>query len=75
MPLNVRKVGGDLYVVHATPPQVQYEWFSASMTSREAIHELLNRGSHQNDVGDAFYAAHPHWLTQIERPDGHGEAK
>ena len=31
------------------------------------VAELLARGCHQTDIGDAFYKADPEWLSRTER--------
>jgi hypothetical protein len=36
---------------------------SGPMTRDELIKELRNFGWHQTDIGDAFYAADPDWLS------------
>jgi hypothetical protein len=33
------------------------------------VHELLRRGCHQTDIGDAFYDADDDWLLRIEDED------
>jgi hypothetical protein len=51
------------YIVHATPPDVAVEWQSTEpMTAHALIEQLLKRGAHQTDIGDALYSADPHWL-------------
>ncbi len=55
---------GSLYNVHATPPHVREEWVTPDPIDRRAvIGELISRGAHQTDVGDALYEAHPNWLS------------
>jgi hypothetical protein len=41
------------------------EWSTSEpMNTDKLIEELLKRGIHQIDIGDAFYAADPDWLTK-----------
>jgi hypothetical protein len=61
--IEIAKVPGG-YVVHATPPHVKAEWRSERpMAAKDLIVELLGRGAHQTDIGDAFYSADPNWLV------------
>ena len=39
------------------------------MPVSELIAALLQRGCHQTDIGDAFYAANPNWLADVSSPD------
>jgi hypothetical protein len=56
-----KALGG--YVAHATPPHVKAEWRSdRPMAVKDLIAELLGRGAHQTDIGDAFYFADPNWV-------------
>jgi hypothetical protein len=56
-----KALGG--YVAHATPPHVKAEWRSdRPMAVKDVIAELLGRGAHQTDIGDAFYLADPNWV-------------
>jgi hypothetical protein len=34
------------------------------MSADQIVEELLSRGAHQTDIGDAFYAANPQWLDK-----------
>jgi hypothetical protein len=64
MPIRIRKVSKGLYVASATPPDVHQEWSSVTPLDRDSLIEnLLSRGAHQTDVGDAFYEADPEWLV------------
>jgi hypothetical protein len=55
---------GSLYAAHATPPHVREEWISDSpLPTRALVDELLSRGAHQTDIGDAFYEADPNWIS------------
>lgn len=37
---------------------------NAPMTKRQVIDSLLERGWHQQDIGDAFYEADPDWVDR-----------
>jgi hypothetical protein len=63
MPIRITKVSKGLYIASATPPDVDEEWSTMIPLDRHALIEnLLSRGAHQTDVGDAFYEADPEWL-------------
>jgi hypothetical protein len=64
MPITIEKVDGG-YVARVTPPHGDgVPWESEHPQSAEALaSELLSRGCHQTDIGDALYAADPDWLS------------
>lgn len=54
---------GDLYEATVSPPHSDVAWRSTTpMTADALVNALLDRGCHQTDIGDAFYAADPNWL-------------
>jgi hypothetical protein len=59
------------YEAIATPPHVSGAAWQSShpMPVGELIAALLQRGCHQTDIGDAFYAANPNWLADVSSPD------
>ena len=60
------------YEAVATPPHVKTPWqTNAPSPARELIAALLELGCHQTDIGDAFYAANPNWLSEMssQNPD------
>jgi hypothetical protein len=61
--IMVKRVGA-LYAADVTPPHDGGDpWESgAPMCVDDLVAELLSRGCHQTDIGDAFYAADPEWL-------------
>lgn len=63
----VIKQSGSGYEAVATPPHVTAPaWQSSqSMPAAELIAALVERGYHQTDVGDAFHAANPNWLSEL----------
>ena len=62
MSIYIQKVLGG-YFCQATPPHTQGEWRTPDVYTRdEIIDALIQRGAHQTDIGDAFYAADPEWL-------------
>jgi len=66
MSITIRALPNGLYEGAATPPHVREAWSSTRpLTADQLIGELKARGSHQTDIGDAFYEADPGWL---ERP-------
>jgi hypothetical protein len=61
--ISIEKVIGG-YEAHATPPHIREEWRTTSpMTANSLAAELLTRGAHQTDIGDAFSAADPNWIS------------
>ena len=55
-------VGG--YRVAATPPHTRVDYHSPEALSvAQVIEELTKRAAHQTDIGDAFYAANPDWIS------------
>ena len=69
MALKIVRVSDDLYSVCATPPEVREEWASTEpIRGRQLTRELLDRGAHQTDVGDAMYEADPDWIGKLRDP-------
>ena len=65
MTIKIKMISNGLYTATCTPPGVVSEWSTITpLTSDRLIEELLHRGAHQTDIGDAFYAADPDWLTR-----------
>lgn len=64
--LKIVRISDDLYSVYATPPEVGEDWSPIGpIRGRQLTRELLNRGAHQTDVGDAMYEADPDWIRQL----------
>jgi hypothetical protein len=65
MPISIRRIG-DGYVATVTPPHGENTTWSAAepMTRGDLIDQLRSLGCHTTDIGDAFYAAEPEWLTR-----------
>lgn len=65
MAVTIEKVDGG-YVARVTPPHGDGQpWASDRPQSAEALaSELLARGCHQTDIGDAFFDADPGWLSK-----------
>jgi hypothetical protein len=64
MPITIERVGS-LYVATATPPHSDVEYVSEAPEAADAVIDALRaRGCHQTDIGDAFYAADPDWLSR-----------
>ncbi|WP_147430190.1 hypothetical protein [Frondihabitans australicus] len=60
--IEITKIG-NLYIASALSPDRGVKWGTREGMSRGAlVHELIVLGFHQQDIGDAFYAADPHWL-------------
>jgi hypothetical protein len=56
----------ELYVATLSPPHFKSEWTSKEpLPLRELIHELQNKGCHQQDIGDALYEADPSWVSKL----------
>jgi hypothetical protein len=66
--IKIKKVPTALYSAELTLPDmlaVNAEWSTPQpMSADELIEELLRRGAHQTDIGDAFYTADPNWLSK-----------
>jgi len=68
--IRIKKVADSLYSAEFfnLPPNLDWvkpEWATpVPMSCDELIRELLARGFHQTDIGDAFYAADPDWLSK-----------
>jgi hypothetical protein len=69
MAIRVQKVEDDLYEAVLTlpdMPDVKEAWISpAPMGARQLTKELLRRGCHQQDIGDALYAVDPSWVEKM----------
>ena len=69
MPIRVKKVSDDLYLVSATPPDVDEEWSpTEQLSGRELTRILIEKGGHQQDIGDAMYDADPMWVEKLRDP-------
>jgi len=68
MSIKISMAGDSRYSAQLTLPDmptVKAEWSTPEpMDCEHLIQELLNRGAHQTDIGDAFYAADPDWLAK-----------
>lgn len=66
MPVKIIRVGQS-YRAEVTPPHGGGDlWSSPALSADELIKELLARGCHETDIGDAFYEADPGWLERVE---------
>jgi hypothetical protein len=65
MAIEIEKVD-EGYIARVTPPHGSGgTWVSEHPQSAEALaFELLSRGCHQTDIGDAFFDADPEWLRK-----------
>lgn len=61
----------DKYMADVTPPHAGgISWRTTEpMGANELIQELLNRGCHQTDIGDALYEADDAWVLRLEAED------
>jgi hypothetical protein len=68
MSITIAKVG-DRYTGEVTPPHGGgVPWRSPEPLDAEVlVRELLSRGCHQTDIGDALYAADPNWTEDPEQ--------
>jgi hypothetical protein len=68
MAIRIKKVTEAMYDAELTlpdMPSVKTEWRAPGpMSADQIVEELLSRGAHQTDIGDAFYAADPQWLDK-----------
>ena len=68
MTIRIKRAGDSLYSAEMTlpdMPDVKAAWSTpAPMSADQLVEELLNRGAHQTDIGDAFYQADPGWLDK-----------
>ena len=63
MPIILKKQAEGLYTASATSPHVKEPWSTTgSLGTDQIIRELLKRGAHQTDIGDAFYDQDPDWV-------------
>ena len=63
------EIVGDGYTAKVTPPHGGGSpWETPAPRGVDTlVAELLARGCHQTDIGDAFYKADPEWLSRTER--------
>lgn len=65
MPIIVKKISDGLYIASATPPHVHEAWSTSQpLDTDQIIQELLSRGAHQTDIGDAFYEQDKDWVEK-----------
>jgi hypothetical protein len=68
MAIRIKKVSDFLYTADLTLPDMPGITVPRSipepMSVDRIIKKLLGRGAHQTDIGDAFYAADPDWLSK-----------
>jgi hypothetical protein len=66
MTLKVTLLESGLYEAKASPPHVKDAWSSPEpLQAKILVEQLLSRGCHQQDVGDAFAEQDPDWLTKL----------
>jgi len=72
MTIKVTKVSEDLYLASLTlpdVPNVKEEWSTTEpLHGRQLTRELLDRGCHQTDIGDALYEQDPKWVEKLQGP-------
>jgi hypothetical protein len=68
LPIRVDKVSDGLYMatlILPDVPNVKEAWSTIEPLDADQLwQELLARGAHQTDIGDAFYEADPNWLSK-----------
>jgi hypothetical protein len=65
MSIILKKQSDGLYTALATPPDVSEVWSTTeALGTGQIIHELLKRGAHQTDIGDAFYDQDQDWVKK-----------
>jgi hypothetical protein len=63
MPKTVTKISEAYYRATATPPHVNESWSSTEpLRMHKLCDELIARGAHQTDVGDAIDQADREWF-------------
>jgi hypothetical protein len=69
MPIEVRKVADDLYLAKLTlpdVPNVKDAWSTTEpIHGRQLTNELIRRGCHSTDVGDAMNEVDPDWIQHL----------
>lgn len=70
MTIRIERIGG-LYMARVTPPHGSGLFWRSErpVDARELVDQLLARGCHQTDIGDAFYEADPEWVSRLEQPE------
>ena len=65
MPITIAKTP-EGYTAEVTPPHCGgVPWSTPRpMQLDELIDELIGRGCHRTDIGDALYAADPDWVSR-----------
>jgi hypothetical protein len=73
MAIKIQKVSENLYTASLTlpdVPNVQEEWTTPHpLPGRRLTDELLARGCHQTDIGDAMYGQDPMWVEKLEKEE------
>jgi hypothetical protein len=65
MPITVTKISEAFYTASAVPPHVDEPWSALEpLRMHPLCEELIARGAHQVDVGDAINDADRVWLQQ-----------
>ena len=68
MAIRIKMVTNALYTAELSVPDmpaVKEPWSTPEPMSIDQIFsEPLNRGAHQTDIGDAFKAADPDWMSK-----------
>jgi len=65
MAIRVTKISEALYTATATPPHVGEPWSTGEpLRMHQLCEQLLARGVHQVDVGDAINDADREWLMR-----------
>jgi hypothetical protein len=64
MPITITEISEAYYRASATPPHVLESWSSTDpLRLHQVCKELIARGVHQTDVGDAIDQADRDWLN------------
>jgi hypothetical protein len=66
VPIVIRKVESG-YTAHVSPPDGAEVWQTKRpVTAREVLASLRELGCHTTDIADAFSAANPDWLSEVD---------
>jgi hypothetical protein len=66
MGLRIERLPSGLYRASVDPPHVKEAWATPEpLSARDLVKELLARGCHQQDIGDAMYEQDPDWVANL----------
>jgi len=67
MAITIRRADGGGYTASVTPPHGREVWHtSEALNARDLVARLRELDCHTTDIADAFYAANPDWLKEVD---------